>query len=105
MNLMKEPDTLKKILTIFVLLVIIGVATYILFFKAEEPELIFDDSGNLVTAQVVGADLIALLEELQSVRFDSSFFRSPAFTGLSDYSIDLGVQPQGRNNPFDAIGR
>jgi hypothetical protein len=99
-------SNLKKMITVVVLLLVLGVAAYYLFFKKAEPvETLFDEFGNPVEAQVVGQDLIDLLAELQSVRFETSFFRTQAFLNLVDYKVDLGTQPQGRQNPFDVIGR
>jgi len=66
---------------------------------------VLNEFGQPVESQVVGADLIDLLEELQSVSFDESFFSDPTLNSLTDYAIDLGTQPQGRTNPFVEIGR
>jgi len=96
---------LKQFLTAVIILAVLGFGVYFLFFRGggQEAEILFDEFGYPIEAQAVGQDLISLLEELQSVSFDSSLFRSPAFVNLTDYAIDLGTQPQGRINPFDGI--
>ncbi len=96
---------LKQFSAAVIIIAVIGFGIYFLFIRGggEEAEILFDEFGYPIEAQAVGQDLISLLEELQSVSFDSSLFRSPAFVNLTDYSVDLGTQPQGRTNPFEGI--
>jgi len=101
---MDSTSNTKKILVILFTIIIIVFAVYFFLFKpAPPPEVSFDEFGIPVQTQVVGEDLISLLEELQSVRFDSGFFRTATFQSLNDYYIDLPSQPQGKSNPFGAI--
>lgn len=95
---------LRQFTTAVIILAVIGFGAYFLFFRGvSETEILFDEFGYPVQSQAVGQDLISLLEELQSVSFDPSFFRTPAFVNLTDYSIELGSQPKGRSNPFSGI--
>lgn len=96
---------LKQFLTAVIILAVIGFGVYFLFLRGggADTEILFDEFGYPIEAQTVGQDLISLLEELQSVSFDSALFRSPAFVNLTDYAIDLGSQPKGRNNPFQGL--
>jgi len=95
----------KMIIVLVVVLLIASMTAYYLFFKSPAENLVFDEFGNPVAAQVVGQDLINVLNELESVTFDSSLFRTPAFLNLFDFAVTLTTQPQGRANPFDVIGR
>lgn len=95
---------LKQFFTAIVILAVLGFGIYFIFFRGvSEPEIFYDEFGNPTEAQVVGQDLISLLNELQSVSFDPAFLRSPAFVSLIDFSVDLGNQPKGRANPFEPI--
>lgn len=96
---------LKKITAIILFCAIIGIAGYSLFFGAEDIPTGFDEFGNPLGSKLVGEDLIVLLEKLEAVRFNPALFKMPSFISLTNYSINLGVQAQGRANPFDAIGR
>jgi len=53
----------------------------------------------------VGADLLPVLHELQSLRLDTSIFENSAFRSLSDFTVDIGTQPVGRDNPFAPLPR
>lgn len=44
---------------------------------------------------------VVLLAALSSLKFDTSFFQDPAFTGLVDHKSDVVVPSErGRANPF-----
>lgn len=78
---------------------------YFFVFRNSEPPVSYDEFGNPVSAQVVGADLVGLLEQISSVTLSDSLFKKKAFINLKDYSTTLPQFPKGRTNPFDAIGR
>jgi len=70
----------------------------------------FFDSGALpipseVTASSIGEDLIKTHTELQQVTLDQSLFTTPGYLLLIDFSTTIPVQPTGRPNPFNVIGR
>jgi len=99
-----ESSQTKKIIIGIVLLALIAFLGWFFFFRNVNTEVIFDEFGNPIEAQVVGQDLIDLLDELQMVTLDSSILQSAGFLSLTDYAIDLGTQPQGRANPFERLG-
>ncbi len=98
-----ESSQTKKIVISLVLLALIVFTGWFFFFRNGAEEIIFDEFGNPIVAQVVGQDLIDLLAELQSVTLDASVLQSAGFLNLTDYAIDLGTQPTGRKNPFEKI--
>lgn len=98
-----ESSNTKKIVIALVLIAVVGFALYIFFFRKVEVAVVLDEFGNPVQAQVVGQDLIDLLEELQAVSLDDSLFSTAAYRGLIDSSVVLSPQPQGRSNPFAPI--
>jgi len=87
-----------------ILLVIIFIAAFFVFSGGEKVE----DSALLVSKAVdessVGKDLVAILLELRSLELDESIFEDGFFTSLEDFSLEIGSQPAGRENPFAPIG-
>ena len=62
-----------------------------------------DNGGALadtVLQNASGAQFINLLDVLQSLRLDISFFDNPAFRALKDGTVPLVSEPVGRANPF-----
>jgi hypothetical protein len=93
----------KKIATIVIVILVILVVIYYFFFRGTAPAVTLDQFGNPVSAQVVGQDLVELLNKLQSVTLDDSIFHDPAFINLTDFSTTLPNLPVGRANPFDNL--
>src|SRR6478609_6932883 len=54
-------------------------------------------------AQQVGNRVLALLDQINSLKIDGSIFNDPAYKTLVDYSITVPEQPVGRANPFGPI--
>lgn len=94
---------MRKILSIGTILLVVGFAVYFFFFRTAEREIIIDQFGNAVEAQVVGQDLIDLMAELRSVELNAEIFRDQAFINLTDFAITLPEEPRGRANPFESF--
>lgn len=95
-----EQSPIRKIILVVVFLVLLIAGLYFFFFRPSDPQLVIDEFGNPVEAQVIGQDLIDLLAELEKVEFDQSLFTREAFVNLSDFSMPLPDEPSGRSNPF-----
>lgn len=50
--------------------------------------------------EIIGKDLLVVLEKIESIKLDESIFTDPAFVSLQDYSITLVPETAGRINPF-----
>lgn len=98
-----ESTNTKKILIALVLIFVLGFAVYFFFFRNATPVVTFDEFGNPIQAQIVGQDLIDLLNEVQSITLDTKLFRAQTFLNLTDFGIELVDQPRGRSNPFETI--
>ena len=48
----------------------------------------------------VGQEMLALLNDLQSIKFDPAFPDDPTYKSLVDFSTPLIPQQKGRPNPF-----
>jgi hypothetical protein len=102
---MEKQGKNKKAFVLILVILILSAAIYFMFFRSEQisaPS--FDEFGNPAQTAVVGQDLIDLLGQIQSVKFDDSLFSSAAFKILTDYAIKLEPEPVGRANPFARIG-
>jgi hypothetical protein len=55
------------------------------------------------TSVVVGANVLSLLNQIQSLKIDTSIFKSPVYQSLIDYSIPIPTLPVGRPDPFAPI--
>lgn len=86
------------------MIVVIFVATMLVYN-------IFSKSGGTTVTpataspSVLGADLLKMSKELSKAVLSQELFSSPAYLYLIDFTVPLPVQPVGRRNPFDAIGR
>ncbi len=99
----EQNSPIKKIIIIAVSVAFLSMAIYFFVFHKTTPVSVLDQFGNPVAAQSEGQDLVDLLSQLQAVTLDDSLFKNQAFINLTDYSITLPSEPQGRPNPFDKI--
>lgn len=47
---------------------------------------------------------LATLAKIESIKLDGSFFKNPVFVSLRDWTVELGHEDAGRNNPFAPVG-
>lgn len=52
-----------------------------------------------------GAQILALLTEMQNIKLDTAIFTDPMFANLKDFTVELAEQPKSRPNPFARIGK
>jgi hypothetical protein len=72
--------------------------------RAQEPSV----APDAVPGQAVnpaGAEILALLTEMKSIRLDEGLFSDPTFQSLQDTSVELNPEPKGRPNPFAPLGK
>lgn len=53
--------------------------------------------------QAVGARVLVLLNQINSLKIDKTLFSDPAYLSLRDYTIQVPSLPVGRANPFAPI--
>lgn len=95
----------KGVATIVLILVVVGGGFYAytnLSGNAPAPE-----DGETVNSEDegAGAQLVALLDQLQSLQLNDSIFASAQFASLRDETTEVLDEPVGRINPFAPIGR
>lgn len=74
---------------------------YNAFFAGVDPRLLISEKQ---IDSDVGSEMLALLEQINSIGLDTSFFDDPVFGSLVDFGQELNPQPVGRPNPFAPIG-
>ncbi len=110
------PSSKKNSILIGVIVVCLLAIGYILFASGSAPELegqfttssgesaiSIDENGFVETGfeEAVGAELLEILSDLDSITLDSSVLSDPAYLQLQDKSIKLpDVLLKGRANPF-----
>lgn len=52
----------------------------------------------------MGAEVLTALNQLKTLKLDSSIFKDDVFVSLQDFSKPLNPEPVGRVNPFSPIG-
>ena len=97
---MSSPNT-KKILIGLAVLVLGGLGYYFFFSSSSTVPV-----GLLVPSdgQVVGQDVLVLVEKLRTISIDQNVFSEALFTSLQDRTVSLTPESQGRQNPFALIG-
>ena len=91
--------------TTIIVLVIAGVGffgyNYLTRTNAPTDLLVQQNSGD---TSKMGAEVLSALNQLKTLRLDSSVFSDKTFLSLRDFSQSLNPEPVGRINPFSPIG-
>ena len=95
-----SPNT-KKILIISAVVIIVGFLGYYFLVRTSTPVTDLITSSN---GEIVGQDILVLVNKLKTISIDSSFLTSALFTNLKDFAVSLVPEPQVRSNPFGSIG-
>jgi hypothetical protein len=59
---------------------------------------------NSADTSKMGAEVLAALNQLKTLKLDGSVFQDKTFLSLRDFSKPLTSEPVGRVNPFSPIG-
>lgn len=93
---------MKNWITVAVIIAVAAII-YFAFFAgapdASDQSLLQSSPGGVA----VGAQVLGLLNQIQSLRIDDSFFTGAAYNSLQDYSVAVPPLPVGRENPFAPI--
>lgn len=102
----------KKIVAALAILALLGGGYYFFFMESSTPATStstgmptsFDPTIPSGDTGIIGQDILALVEQLKKVSVDPSLFTSPLFSNLTDFTISITPEAQGRANPFAALG-
>jgi hypothetical protein len=93
---MNQKKSSKKSLIVIIAIIILGGAGYFYYQGRGAPA----TSTLDVTQSAEGAQVIALLNQIQGLRIDKTLFTDPGYLTLIDYTVPIPEQPVGRVNPF-----
>jgi hypothetical protein len=85
------------------------IALVIYFYSSGTPSdssiatLILDKSAETTDVEAAGARVLSLLNQINSLKIDTTLFDNPTYKSLIDYSITVPEQNVGRPNPFAAF--
>lgn len=98
MNTPKTSKTPYIVITIVVIFLAIG---YFYWSGSKPAESLTLDLGE--DGQIVGARVFRLLNEIDSLSIDSSFFSDRSYKTLVDHSVVIPTLSVGRSNPFSPV--
>ncbi len=84
-----------------IIIVVAGIG-YFYFYGGTTPAssgLVQTSAGN-TSGSDVGAQVLTLLNQIQSLKIDTSIFSDPGYLTLRDYSVAIPPVNVGRPNPF-----
>jgi hypothetical protein len=80
--------------------IVVAVAVLVYFYWAGSSTPSSETLEETSNGQVVGAKVFVLLNEINYLKIDSTFFTDPSYKTLRDYSVPIPTLPIGRPNPF-----
>ena len=93
-NLLRSKTTIATIVIVIILVVV-----YFYYQGGSS-----SSSGSLLSSptsdQAVGSAELALLNQIKSLKIDTSLFQDPVYQSLVDYSVPIPPENVGRPNPF-----
>lgn len=98
---MQSLNRQKILLGVLAIVVIVAVIYYSNLWKSTSVGEVLTMSGQ---EEVVGQDVLVIVNKLRQVTIDPSIFSDPLFTSLKDISITINPENQARFNPFAPIG-
>lgn len=98
---MNTQKSSKKSIIIIVIIVIVAIIGYFYYSGKNQSS----DTSLLASApnaadQAVGARVLLLLNQIQSLHIDTTIFKNPAYQALQDYTVSIPTLNVGRYNPF-----
>src|SRR3990167_7153228 len=93
-------NSTQKLLITMTILLALGFFGYEMFWK--NPKHLAESADS--SAEIVGEDILILVEKLRAVSIDQSIFSSILFKSLKDSSTAIISESKGRLNPFATIG-
>jgi hypothetical protein len=96
----QQPKSKKTIIAVVVGIVVLAIIYF--YFSGESPATSNSSLQLQSSAQetLVGARVLSLLNQINSLRIDTSIFKTKEYESLTDYAVDIPEIPVGRANPF-----
>ncbi len=101
---MNTPKTSKKTIIIIAAIIIISIVGYFYYMGGQTTSSsTLEVSKDTTDAQIAGQRVLGLLNQIRSLKIDTSLFKDPLYLTLIDYAVDVPPQEIGRPNPFAPI--
>ena len=62
-----------------------------------------DAAGATATSSIISASDLAVINQIDSIQLDTSFFTSPIFASLIDTTVIIPTENAGKQNPFSPL--
>jgi hypothetical protein len=91
---------------ISILIIVLLFVVYSIFIKPDpEQEALLKSTASAKTgSEIVGADIIKALNQIESLKLDQSIFADIVYLSLIDRSQEIPLEEVGRSNPFAPLG-
>ncbi len=92
-----KPSSNRTTISVLVIIALFGLG-YFYFYGSSSTS-----SSDTLTASnnaLVGSQVLNLLNQIQSLRIDTSLFTDPGYLTLRDYTVPIPTVSVGRPNPF-----
>ncbi len=101
---MQQQKSSKKPIIVIVIIIILALIAYFYFSgspsDSSSTSLVEQKSPESADADAAGVRVLSLLNQISSLKIDTSIFDNPTYKSLVDYSITVPEQNVGRPNPF-----
>lgn len=99
---MQKPSSSKN--TIYIAIIVIALGTLAYFYFRGNPTdtnpTLQETSTNNADQAFVGSNVLTLLNQINSLKIDTSLFNSQVYKSLVDHTVIVRSQNVGRANPF-----
>jgi len=92
--------------TVVIGIAIVGIALAVYFYssgKAAPANSSLLSTNAVAANQAIGSRVFGLLNQIKSLRIDTSLFKDQIYQSLRDYTVAIPTQNVGRPNPFAPI--
>ncbi|MEI7463553.1 MAG: hypothetical protein WCK03_04145 [Candidatus Taylorbacteria bacterium] len=97
-------NTKKSSKKTIIIIVVLIVASAIAYFYYESSNTVtnsgLETTAETTDAQAAGARVLSLLNQIKSIKIDTTVFKDPSYLSLRDYSVEIPQDNVGRSNPF-----
>lgn len=92
----------KKTLIIIAIVIVLGGVSYFYFTGTPKDDTALSVVGSETDSEaaIVGSRVLALLNQITSLKIDTALFQSPMYTSLVDHTVPIYEQNVGKDNPF-----
>ncbi len=91
---------MKKTSIILIIIVVVGAFIYFYLNGNSNNNSALLQGSSPELSDNISMEVLALLNQIQSLKIDSAMFSEPVYRTLVDYSVPIPPQDIGRTNPF-----